>query len=197
MVEIIRARIPRQVLAVLASDHRKWSEMFQKLPQDVYISLEKSMPLDTRQDDDLLKLLSAMEAMGRRYDGFEPLFAQRRPLQIQTLLPDDSPKRGRELTRRGETPPPKKASATKRSMASDESRDSSTESSLASSPERTMTSTQRRGLSQGTGSPLRRSEQVDRPERSGKSQHGGPTLYSASLAHPIPPPEPQNKQGKK
>ena len=35
------------------------------------------MPLEAHQDDGLLKLLSAMDAMLRRYDELKPLFARR------------------------------------------------------------------------------------------------------------------------
>lgn len=114
-VQIIRARIPRQALAVL--DNPKFPQVAQKLPEDVCIRIERSVPLDTSKDDELLKLLSSMEAMLRRYDGFASLFAQRRASEEQRISSeeehvspqkrsgpdhglDTSPDRGRLRTRR-------------------------------------------------------------------------------------------------
>ncbi len=81
-VQIIRARIPRQILALLCE--QTWSQLVSKLPQDVSVRIEQAPPLNACQDDGLLKLLSAMEAMLRRYDGYESLFASRRPLEMKT-----------------------------------------------------------------------------------------------------------------
>jgi hypothetical protein len=81
-VQIIRARIPSQILALLSK--QDWSELDGMLPPDVSIHIQRSIPLNTRQDDELLELLSAMEAMLRWYDGFEHLFALRHPLEMKT-----------------------------------------------------------------------------------------------------------------
>ncbi len=118
-VRIIRAQIPRQVLHALASP--TWSQSLQKLPHDVCIRVEQSVPLDTRQDDGLLTLLSAMEAILRRYDEMKSLLAlppapQKQALQSEekyaspqaTPSPDrqvgSSSERGRLRTRRADPP---------------------------------------------------------------------------------------------
>ena len=148
-VQIIRARVPRQILALLRK--QDWSQLVRKLPQDVSVHIERSIPLNTHRDDGLLELLSAMEAMLRRYDGFKSLFALRRPLEVKTPEhrqksaspqakpgsahePNSSPSRGRGRFRKGEEQFQNQVSSTSQKLLSDSSK--STHSSTASSQER-------------------------------------------------------------
>lgn len=158
-VQIIRARILRQVLAVL--NNPNWSQLVQELPQHVYIRIERSVPLDTHRDDELLKLLSTMEAMLRRYDGLGSLFAQRhapggqaisrkeKHASPQTWPGSDhelgsSPERGRLRTRRGDLPQPNHDSPAAKKLPSGGSRNRSTKSNKASPQESTAMSNSKR-----------------------------------------------------
>ena len=149
-VQIIRARVPRQVLDAL--DRPNWSQLFQELPQDIYIRIEQSVPLDTLEDNGSLKLLSAMEAMLRRYDEMKPLFARPPAPQEQAVQHEEkhasspvrpgpdhelgsSPERGRVRTRRGLPTRLRQALSAEQKLPSGSSEDGSTQPSTASSQE--------------------------------------------------------------
>ena len=61
-----------------------WFERIQKLGPDISICIERSELLDTRKNDDLLKLLSVIDAVQRRYDGLEDLFETLRAITEST-----------------------------------------------------------------------------------------------------------------
>ena len=169
MVQIIRARIPRKILANLES--RNWYKLVKERSQDGCICIERSVPLDTRLDDDLLKLLSAMEAMLRRYDDMKPLFAKRHPPKTQATQDKNqhmsaqtkpgadhqlssSSERGRLRTRKGDPSSGNQVSNARQKQSSDSSLNTSTHKTSASPQQRSVMSTSKRGSSH-SNSPTR------------------------------------------
>lgn len=152
-VRIIRAQIPRQVFDALQTPN--WSQSLQQLPPNVQIRIKSSVPLNTSQDDGLVALLSAMEAMLRRYDDMTSLFAFRSapPKQIlqseeesaspqtsSNLDNEPSPERSSPRTRREDATTPSQASSVARKLSPDSSRHEPRQESPAYSQERTAIS---------------------------------------------------------
>lgn len=132
-VQIVRAQVPRKILVVLTDPH--WYQKLKELPKDVFIDIKRSEQPETLKDEQgkdggLVMLLSAMDAMLRRYDGLnlESLFEKH---ALPRTRPVADHERGRLRTRRQDSPS-SRGSPGPTKPASDSSGTRSTRSETAS-----------------------------------------------------------------